>query len=274
MTKRRRFFDRLGIAALLVGLACGAAGADETVDVGGSRAVLIRPNAPRGSVILLPGGDGAIRAGDHGDIHGLLGNQLVRTRQAYAARGLAVLVADAGTDLKSAVDYMAAIKRPVTVIGTSRGTLRAAQGIARGARPDALVLTSGFLSRRVRQQRKRDGDPGLPGSAAAHARHPSSGGFLPGDIAGGSRSLHQMVGREGARRLAFRRHRSGRPLRSLRPSRLQRSRWPGRRARRRLSVVPHRLAPHRASGGDAAPHAHVHIKSHGIPAPTPLMLSP
>ena len=74
------------------------------------------------------------------------GNQLVRTRHAYAARGLAVLVADAGTDLKSAVDYMAAIKRPVTVIGTSRGTLRAAEGIARGARPDALVLTSGFLS--------------------------------------------------------------------------------------------------------------------------------
>jgi hypothetical protein len=34
----------------------------------------------------------------------------------------------------------------VTVIGTSRGTLRAAEGIARGARPDALVLTSGFLS--------------------------------------------------------------------------------------------------------------------------------
>jgi hypothetical protein len=41
---------------------------------------------------------------------------------------------------------MAAIKRPVTVIGTSRGTIRAAEGIARGARPDALVLTSGFLS--------------------------------------------------------------------------------------------------------------------------------
>jgi hypothetical protein len=147
MMKKRRLFDRLGMAALLVGLACVPAAADETVDVGGSRAVLIRPKAPRASVILLPGADGAIRAGDHGDIHGLQGNQLVRTRQAYAARGLAVLVADAGTDLKSAVDYMAAIKRPVTVIGTSRGTLRAAQGIARGARPDALVLTSGFLSR-------------------------------------------------------------------------------------------------------------------------------
>lgn len=136
----------LGLVALFAAAATPVL-ADETVTVGGSRAVLIKPAAPRGSVILLPGGDGAIRAGDHGDIHGLKLNQLVRTRQAYAARGLAVLVADAGTDLKSAVDYMAAIKRPVMVIATSRGTQRAAEGIARGARPDALVLTSGFLSR-------------------------------------------------------------------------------------------------------------------------------
>jgi hypothetical protein len=131
---------------MLVGLACGPAIADETVTIGGSRAVLIKPKAPRASVILMPGGDGNIRPGDQGDIHGLTGNQLVRTRHAYAARGLAVLVVDAGTDLNSAVQYMAAIKRPVTVVGTSKGTIRAAEGIARGARPDALVLTSGFLS--------------------------------------------------------------------------------------------------------------------------------
>jgi hypothetical protein len=135
----------LGFVALLAAVTPPAQ-ADETVNVGGSRAVLIKPGAPRGSVILLPGGDGAIHAGDQGDVHGLLGNQLVRTRRAYAARGLAVLVADSGTDLKSAVDYMAAIKRPVTVVATSRGTIRAVEGIARGARPDALVLTSGFLS--------------------------------------------------------------------------------------------------------------------------------
>ena len=135
-----------GCIPMLAAFARTPALADESVAIGGSRAVLIKPGAPRGSVILLPGGDGAIRAGDNGDINGLRGNQLVRTRHAYAARGLAVLVADAGTDLKSAVDYMAAIKRPVIVVGTSRGTLRAAEGIARGARPDALVLTSGFLS--------------------------------------------------------------------------------------------------------------------------------
>ena len=134
------------VAAVIFGLSCGSASADETVNIGGSRSVLIKPNAPRGSVILMAGGDGAIRAGDHGDIHGMNGNQLVRTRHAYAARGLAVLVVDAGTDLSSAVQYMAAIKRPVTVVATSMGTIRAAKGIASGARPDALVLTSGFLS--------------------------------------------------------------------------------------------------------------------------------
>jgi hypothetical protein len=136
----------LGAAAMLAGLACAPAMADETVSIGGSRGVLIRPKALHASVILMPGGDGNIRPGEQGDIHGLTGNQLVRTRQAYAARGLAVLVVDAGTDLGSAVQYMAAIKRPVTVIATSLGTIRAAQGIASGARPDALVLTSGFLS--------------------------------------------------------------------------------------------------------------------------------
>ena len=134
------------VFATLVGFLATSARADETVIVGGSRAVLIRPAAPRASVILMPGGDGAIRAGNHGDIHGLLGNQLVRTRNAYAALGLAVLVVDADIDLASAVTYMATIKPPVTVIATSRGTLRAANGIARGALPNALVLASGFLS--------------------------------------------------------------------------------------------------------------------------------
>jgi hypothetical protein len=146
MMKRAQWIGLSAAAALLIGLVGGSARADETVTVGGSRAVLIKPNAPRASVILMPGGSGAIAAGDHGDIHGLNFNQLVRTRNAYAARGLAVLVVDAGTPLAAAVAYMAAIKRPVTVIATSRGTIRAAEGIAGGARPDALVLTSGLLS--------------------------------------------------------------------------------------------------------------------------------
>ena len=120
--------------------------ADETVSIGGSNAVLLRLTAPRASVILMPGGDGYIAAGPGGTIGNLKGNQLVRTRNAYLAHGLAVLVVDADVNLSRAVDYMAAIKRPVTVVATSKGTLRAAHGIAGGAKPDALVLTSGFLT--------------------------------------------------------------------------------------------------------------------------------
>jgi hypothetical protein len=123
-----------------------AARAAETVSIGGSQAVLLRPAAPLASVILMPGGDGRIEVNPGGSFGHLKNNQLVRTREAYLAKGLAVLVVDADVNLAQAVDYMAKIKRPVTVIGTSRGTLRAAQGIAAGAKPDALVLSSGFLS--------------------------------------------------------------------------------------------------------------------------------
>ena len=120
--------------------------ADATVSIGGSNAILLRPSAPRASIILMPGGDGYIAAGPGGTIGKLKGNQLVRTRNAYLAHGLAVLIVDADVNLARAVDYMAAIKRPVTIIATSKGTLRAAHGIAGGAKPDALVLTSGFLT--------------------------------------------------------------------------------------------------------------------------------
>jgi len=131
---------------LLAVFGVGSALAAETVTIGGSQAVLLRPAAPVASVILMPGGDGRIDVGPGGRIGRLNNNQLVRIRSAYLARGRAVLVVDADINLARAVDYMAKIKRTVTVIATSRGTLRAAEGVAAGARPDALVLTSGFLT--------------------------------------------------------------------------------------------------------------------------------
>ena len=138
------------VSALLLVLCslslAGGAGAAETVSIGGSRAVLLKPAQPRASVILMAGGDGEIRPGPNGTIGRLQNNELVRTRGAYAARGLAVLVVDADVNLAAAVNHMRAIKPPVTVIATSRGTLRAARGIAKGARPDSMVLSSGFLS--------------------------------------------------------------------------------------------------------------------------------
>jgi hypothetical protein len=134
------------LAATLLSLMSTACLAQETVSIGDTQAVLLRPAAPEASVILMPGGEGRIGVGADGTITKELKNQLVRTRMSYFQRGFAVLIVDADVDLSQAVKYMVEIKRPVTVIATSRGTLRAARGIADGARPDALVLTSGFLT--------------------------------------------------------------------------------------------------------------------------------
>src|SRR5436190_20010281 len=68
------------IAVAATVLAPSLARADETVSIGSSKAVLLQPVAPRASVILMPGGGGAIGAGPNGQITGLTGNQLVRTR--------------------------------------------------------------------------------------------------------------------------------------------------------------------------------------------------
>jgi hypothetical protein len=147
----KRIGRRIGLTLFVVAVVFALSGAPttraaETVSIGGSKAVLLKPAAPVASVILMPGASGRIEAGPNGTIGRLAGNSLVRNRTAFAAKGLAVLVVDADVNLAQAVAFMAKIKRPVTVIGTSRGTLRAAQGIARGARPDALVLTSGLLT--------------------------------------------------------------------------------------------------------------------------------
>jgi hypothetical protein len=49
MMKRHYWIGLLGAAAIFVALVSGSAFADETVSIGGSRAVLIKPNAPRAS---------------------------------------------------------------------------------------------------------------------------------------------------------------------------------------------------------------------------------
>ncbi len=155
---------------------CGSAfaQAEKTVEIESRgqkiRALLIVPENPAGSVILLAGGHGKLNITPQGTITELAKNQLVRTRAAYAKAGYAVLVPDIAPDLKTpsgvvngyrnsekfakdlgaAVEYMRKIRNPVVMIGTSRGTLSVANALARlkekSARPDAAVLTSGFLA--------------------------------------------------------------------------------------------------------------------------------
>jgi hypothetical protein len=165
----------LALAVLVFGgdAARAAPFEQSTVSVGGVQAALLKPAKPRGAIILLAGGDGRIGVGPDGAI-ARQGNQLVRTRAAYAAQGFAVLVPDCCVDVPAAVQYMRSFGK-VTLVGTSRGTQRAGRGIAAGARPDRLVLTSGFLS-------NESGDPAnvmnmlgtpaaLPPTLIVHHRH-------------------------------------------------------------------------------------------------------
>lgn len=161
---------------LLFWLPCNAAFAqtEKTVEIESRgqkiRALLIQPENPAGSVILLAGGHGKLDISASGKIGWGAKNQLVRTRDAYAKAEFAVLVPDIAPDMKTpsgvvqryrasnayaqdlgaAVQYMRKIKNPVVMIGTSRGSLSVANALAHlkdnTARPDAAVLTSAFLA--------------------------------------------------------------------------------------------------------------------------------
>lgn len=139
---------RTMVAVLALVVASQAqASADVTtqgLSIGGVKAALLMPAKPKGAIILMAGGDGRIGVRADGTI-AKQGNQLVRTRKAYAERGFAVLVPEGDVDVQAAIRLMRK-HGPVTVVGTSRGTQRAARAIAAGAKPDRLVLTAGFLS--------------------------------------------------------------------------------------------------------------------------------
>jgi hypothetical protein len=158
--------DRLLLSFVVVLALCCAAAAAETIPQFGTFASLERPaGRPRGSIILLPGGNGRLGIQPDGTITALLRNQLVRTRHAYVARGFATLTLDAGADPARAVDHMRSIARPVIVVATSRAATRAPAALA--GRPDGLVLTSAMLD--VFQSRV--GSPaGLPRMLVIHHR--------------------------------------------------------------------------------------------------------
>ena len=118
----------------------------------------------KASVILFVGGNGKIGLTPD-NIDRPFDNFLARTRSLFAARGLDVALLDSPSDhlelgnwrqsAEHATDIAAVIrllhaqtKRPVWLVGTSRGTISAANAAARLAeapaesRPDGIVLTS------------------------------------------------------------------------------------------------------------------------------------
>ena len=132
------------VLLLALGLVAAApARAEEAVSIGGSYALLNKPAKAAAGVILIPGGDGYLGIRADGTFSSLGGNQLVRTRRAYVAHGVASLTVDRSVSLPEAIAYMRTIARRVVVVATSRGSLRVPSAL--GGKPDGVVLTSAFL---------------------------------------------------------------------------------------------------------------------------------
>ena len=156
---------RLGAALLLAALpAAAAAAASERIELpsrGGVQPIeyIQAASAPVASVVLFPGGKGVIAE--------VRNNFLLRVRDRFAAAGLAVAVADAPSDhgggmgapfrasAPHAQDVAAIIaflegKAPVPVwlVGTSRGTISAANAAVRlgPSQVAGIVLTSSVWS--------------------------------------------------------------------------------------------------------------------------------
>ncbi len=164
----------LAIFALVSAGVAGAQGDPRVVEVPTragvtERFILLVPDKPQAVAVLLAGGNGRLALSPEGRIGGLGGNFLVRSRELFAAQGLAVAVLDAPSDRQTGmaldgfrtssehVQDLAAVigwlrkefGAPVWLVGTSRGTESAAfvaTQLSRAAGgPDGIVLTSSIL---------------------------------------------------------------------------------------------------------------------------------
>jgi pimeloyl-ACP methyl ester carboxylesterase len=155
--------------------ACVSAQPQRVIDVPSrsgvtQRFLLLQPESAKAVVILFAGGHGGIQMSADGTMTALSGNFLVRSRELFAAQGLAVAVIDAPSDrqqpphldyfretsahvadVKAAIAWLRQeLKLPVWLVGTSRGTQSAAfiatQITPADGGPDGIVLTSTILA--------------------------------------------------------------------------------------------------------------------------------
>ena len=163
------------LAQVLVGLLpiTASARAAETMAVASTRPgvtlplLVETPAEPRAVVLLFAGGNGGVRFASNAPTT-FSGNFLVHARGGFVANDIATAVVGASSDrtapdwltdtfrtsAEHAQDIGAAVevlrtrfKRPVWLVGTSRGTLSAAAaGLQLGRRIDGVVLTAGMNS--------------------------------------------------------------------------------------------------------------------------------
>jgi len=152
-------------ALILLVAGCGFAPTTEHIERIATRdgvtlpVLVVEPPHPQGVVVLFPGAGGQLGLST-GGIDRLADNLLVRTRGRFADEGFVAIVIDAPSDQLGDLDeYRVSIDEavdtnrvvmwarqewslPVWLVGTSRGTISAANAAAHGAAIDGLVLAS------------------------------------------------------------------------------------------------------------------------------------
>ncbi len=141
--KKTALFWALAVSVTTAAPAMAQSADRPVAELGGYGVLTMPKGKPRGSIILMAGGDGSLGISPTGEITRLKGNQLIRTRANYAAAGFATLTLDSWGSPASAVTHMKGIARPVVVVGTSRAATRIHSAL--GAQPDGIVITSGML---------------------------------------------------------------------------------------------------------------------------------
>jgi hypothetical protein len=140
------------------------------------RVLVTRPDQAKGSIVMLPGGEGDVGIERDGDLrHGH--NFVVRTRRQWNARGYAVVIPDTveGENLRGqrsspayarVVGDLVAFARktaegPVFVLGTSQGAIAAMNGAAHAPRGSVagVVLTESVSVRGGSGETVFDADP-------------------------------------------------------------------------------------------------------------------
>lgn len=164
----------LSISALGFSVVAGAQAAPQVVDIATrsgvtQRILYVSPPEPKATLLLMPGGHGGLQILPDGSLKRGEGNFLVRSRQRFVDQGVAVAVVDAPSDRQSppylwgfrqtrehAADVQALIawarersRKPVWLVGTSRGTQSAAYvatELPGAAGPDGLILSSTIVT--------------------------------------------------------------------------------------------------------------------------------
>jgi Lysophospholipase len=157
---------------------------------------VLAPEHPRGAVILLAGGKGKldITEQDGKAVVHIGGNFLVRSRQLFAAQGLAVLVADAPSDrpdglsagFRVSAAHVEDLRKAVAyarerwglkpwLVGTSMGTFSAAWAGARLPQEElgGVVLTSTIAKAAKRWELPAAFDDGVLGAGLGSIRVPA-----------------------------------------------------------------------------------------------------